>query len=161
MNKIEKVLTGLFGIGIGVYLAYCIRKGIRYGFAHGVMKYFADGFDTVYGMIFTLSCIGLFTLLIGPAMRKNKDNNVITTADKIWFVISFVPISIVILYGLYSAVFGIDFLWSKSYGLSGFCVAALMGGILSVPVLPLCVMWQVTFLAVRRRIMSNKKELSI
>ena len=36
MNKIEKVLIGIFGLGIIVFFSYCITEGITgFGIAHG------------------------------------------------------------------------------------------------------------------------------
>ncbi|MBR5684466.1 MAG: hypothetical protein IKW96_14525 [Ruminococcus sp.] len=153
MNKVEKVLIGVFGLGILIFLAYCITEGITgFGLAHG----FEKGYCSEFGVILVVSCLGLFAVLVSHAMRnrKNKGKKAITNADRIWFRLSFVPFLLMLLYGVYSAFFGIDFLWSRSYGLDAFLIAVLFGGIalVVVPVLPLCIVWQVIYLIRRRKV---------
>ena len=153
MNKVEKVLIGLFGLGIFVYLAHCIKRGMIYGFSGGFLSYFTYPIFSEYGLILALSVIGLITVFIVHAILKMKKRKAvgITKADKIWFVISFVPFSLVMLYGMYGAFFGIDFLWSRNYGLDGFLLAVVFGGIFAIPVLPVCIIWQIIYLVTRRK----------
>lgn len=151
MNKVEKVLIGVFGLGIFVYLAHCIKRGMIYGFSGGFFSYFTYPIFSEYGLILALSVIGLITVFIVHAILKRKKRKaaVITKADKVWFVISFVPFALVMLYGLYGAVFGIDFLWSRNYGIDGFLLAVFFGGIFALPVLPVCIIWQIIYLVTR------------
>lgn len=153
MNKVEKVLIGVFGLGIFVYLAECMSSGMRYGFSGGVLRYFDRKLFTEYGLIFVLSVIGLITVFIVHAILKRKKRKAagITKADKVWFVISFVPFALVMLYGLYGAFLGIDFLWSRNYGIDGFLLAVFFGGIFILPVLPLCIIWQIIYLVTRHK----------
>ena len=153
MNKVEKVLIGLFGLGIFVYLAHCIKRGMIYGFSGGFFSYFTYPIFSEYGLILALSVIGLITVFIVHAIikRKKRSEVRITKADKIWFVISFIPFAMVMLYGLYGAVFGIDFLWSRNYGIDGFMLAVIFGGIFILPVLPLCIIWQIIYLVTRHK----------
>ena len=158
MNKIEKTLTGIFALGIIIFLTYSITEGITgFGLAHG----FERGYCSVFGVILIVSCLGLFAVLVSHAMRnrKNKGKSPITNADKIWFRISFVPFLLVVLYGIFSAFFGISFLWSMSYGMDAFLIAVVCGVILLViiPVLPFCIVWQMIYLIRRRRAKKNEK----
>lgn len=163
MNRIEKVLTGVFGLGICVYLTKCIKSGVRYGFSSGILYYFARYIFTEYGLILALSIIGLVTLFIVHAIinRRKKRELRITKADKIWFAISFVPAALLLLYGLYGALTGVEFLWSKYYGFEGFFISVVFGGILIIPVLPLCIIWQIIFLVNRNKVRKAEKEMSL
>ncbi|MBR0511447.1 MAG: hypothetical protein IJJ81_02590 [Ruminococcus sp.] len=163
MNKVEKVLIGVFGLGICVYLVDCIDRGMRYGFSGGFLDYFTYPLFSVYGLILAVSVIGLATLFIVHAIvrRRKKREARITGADKIWFAVSFLPITLDVLYGLYGAIAGIDFLWSKCYGFDGFILAVVFGGILIIPVLPLCIIWQIIYLTGRHKAKKAEKELSL
>ena len=104
MNKIEKVLIGIFGLGIIVFFSYCITEGITgFGIAHG----FERGYFSEFGVILVVSCLGLFAVLVSHAMRnrKNKGKKTITNADRIWFRLSLIPLLLIVLYGVYSAIF--------------------------------------------------------
>ena len=163
MNKVEKVLIGVFGLGICVYLVDCIDRGMRYGFSGGFLDYFTYPLFSVYGLILAVSVIGLATLFIVHAIvrRRKKREARITGADKIWFAISFLPVVLLLLYGLYGAVTGVNFLWSSYYGIDGFMLAVIFGGILILPVLPLCIIWQIIFLVNRHKAKKAEKELSL
>ncbi|MCR4640356.1 hypothetical protein [Ruminococcus sp.] len=163
MNKVEKVLIGVFGLGICVYLAECIDRGMRYGFSGGFLDYITYPIFSAYGLILAVSVIGLITLFIVHAIvkRRKKRELRITRTDKIWFAISFLPAALLLLYGLYSAIAGVDFLWSKCYGFEGFIVAVVFGGILIIPVLPLCIIWQIIYLTGRHKAKKAEKELSL
>ncbi|WP_303789259.1 hypothetical protein [Ruminococcus flavefaciens] len=163
MNKVEKVLIGVFGLGICVYLAHCIKRGMIYGFSGELLSYFTYPIFSEYGLILALSVIGLITVFIVHAILKRKKRKAvgITRADKIWFAVSFLPITLDVLYGLYGAIAGIDFLWSKCYGFEGFILAAVFGGILIIPVLPLCIIWQIIYLTGRHKAKKAEKELSL
>lgn len=163
MNKIEKVLIGVFGLGIFVYLTQCITNGMSYGFSGGVLRYFTRYIFTEYGLILAVSVIGLVTLFIVHAIvkrRKGRESR-ITKADKIWFAVSFLPAALLLIYGLYGALTGVEFLWSKCYGFEGFLLAVIFGGILIIPVLPLCIIWQIIFLVNRHKVKKAEKELSL
>ena len=152
MNKVEKFLIGLFGLGVLIFLAYCITEGITgFGLVHG----FERGYWSEFGVILVVSCLGLFAVLVSHAMRnrKNKGKKAITNTDRIWFRLSFVPFLLIVLYGGYSAIFGISFLWSVSYGIYGFLTAVVCGAaiLVIIPVLPLCIVWQVIFIVRRRK----------
>ena len=152
MNKIEKVLIGIFGFGIIVFLGYCITEGVTgFGIAHG----FERGYFSEFGVILVVSCLGLFAVLVSHAMRnrKNKGKKTITNADRIWFRLSFIPLLLIVLYGVYSAIFGISFLWSVSYGFYGFLTAVVCGAaiLVIIPVLPLCIVWQIIYLIRRHK----------
>ena len=158
MNKVEKTLIGVFGFGIVVFLAYCITEGLHgLRFSHG----FERGYFSEFGVILVVSCLGLFAVFVSHAMRnrKNKGKELITNADRIWFRLSFIPFGLIILYGLFSAFFGISFLWSKSYGIDGFLIAVMCGLIAFVvfPVLPLCIVWQVIYLVRRHKAKKAEK----
>ena len=163
MNKVEKILIGVFGVGTIPYFMQCIRKGMRYGFGSGMMRYFKSELITLHGALFALSVIGMITVFIVHAIikRKKRSEVRITKADKIWFAVSFLPITLDVLYGLYGAIAGIDFLWSKCYGFDGFILAAVFGGILIIPVLPLCIIWQIIYLTGRHKAKKAEKELSL
>ena len=94
MNKVEKILIGVFGVGTIPYFMQCIRKGMRYGFGSGMMRYFKSELITLHGALFALSVIGLITVFIVHAIikRKKRSEVRITKADKIWFAISFLPV---------------------------------------------------------------------
>ena len=158
MNKIEKTLIGIFGLGIVLFLAYCITEGLQcIRFSHG----FERGYFSEFGVILVVSCIGLFAVFVSHAMRnrKNKGKAPITKADKIWFRISFVPFMLVVLYGIFCSFFGISFLWSVSYGIDAFLIAVICGAALLViiPVLPLCIVWQIIYLVRRRKAKKAEK----
>lgn len=147
MNKAEKILTGIFGTGIFVFLAYCITEGITgFGLAHG----FEKGYLSIFGIILVLSCLGMFSVLVYHFMRKRKSSGkaFITKADKVWFILSFIPIALINVYGIISAFCGISFLWSMSYGIDAFLIAVLCGIALLfiIPVLPLCMTWQTIYI---------------
>lgn len=158
MNKAEKTLIGVFGFGIVLFLAYCITEGLQcIRFSH----VFEKGYFSAFGVILVVSLLGLFAVFVSHAMRnrKNKGKELITNADRIWFRLSFIPFGLIILYGLFSAFFGISFLWSKSYGMDGFLVAVACGAALLViiPVLPLCIVWQVIYLVRRHKAKKAEK----
>ena len=106
-------------------------------------------------MILVVSCLGLFAVLVSHAMRnrKNKGKKTITNADRIWFRLSLIPLLLIVLYGVYSAIFGISFLWSVSYGFYGFLTAVVCGAaiLVIIPVLPLCIVWQIIYLIRRHK----------
>jgi hypothetical protein len=153
MNKVEQILIGVFGVGAIPYFMQCIRKGMRYGCGSGMMRYFKSELITLHGALFALSVIGLITVFIVHAIikRKKRSEVRITKADKIWFAISFLPVVLLLLYGLYGAATGVNFLWSSYYGIDGFMLAVIFGGILILPVLPLCIIWQIIFLVTRHK----------
>ncbi|MBO4523423.1 MAG: hypothetical protein J5723_01960, partial [Ruminococcus sp.] len=149
---IEKTLIGVFGFGVIVFLTYCITEGVTgFGIAHG----FERGYFSEFGVILVVSCLGLFAVLVSHAMRnrKNKGKKTITNADRIWFRLSFIPLLLIVLYGVYSAIFGISFLWSVSYGFYGFLTAVVCGAaiLVIIPVLPLCIVWQIIYLIRRHK----------
>ncbi|WP_295087012.1 hypothetical protein [Ruminococcus sp.] len=158
MNKIEKTLIGVFGFGVIVFLTYCITEGVT-GF--GLVNGFERGYFSEFGVILVVSCLGLFAVLVSYAMRnrKNKGKKTITKADMIWFRLSFVPFMLIVLYGIYSAIFGISFLWSVSYGFYGFLTAVVCGAaiLVIIPVLPLCIVWQIIYLIRRHKAKKSEK----
>ena len=62
-------------------------------------------------------------------------------------LLTFIPYAAILLYGLFCAVHGVDFLWSRSYGFDGFFVGVLAAGIFLSPLLAVCLIIQLACLA--------------
>lgn len=62
-------------------------------------------------------------------------------------LLTFIPYAAVLLFGLFCAIFGIDFLWSTSYGFDGFFVGVMVACIYLSPLLAVCLIIQLACLA--------------
>jgi hypothetical protein len=155
MTKPEKIVTGIFGSGVFTFAAYCFTEMMSQGFRRDFLYYLERGYFSAFGVILVVSLLGLFAVLVTHIMRnrKNRGKASVTNGDRIWFRLSFVPFMLMLLYGVYSAFFGIDFLWSRTYGIDGFLLAMMFGGIalVVIPVLPLCIVWQIIYIIRRRK----------
>lgn len=79
-------------------------------------------------------------------------------AAKIILMISFVPYGLVLLSGIFGAVFGAGFFFDTVYGWDGFLIGAL-GGCISmiyIPILPACLIYQIVYL-IRSKVEFIKK----
>ncbi len=62
-------------------------------------------------------------------------------------LLTFIPYAAILLYGLFCAIFGIDFLWSTSYGFDGFFVGVMGACLYLSPLLAVCLIIQLACLA--------------
>lgn len=60
------------------------------------------------------------------------------------FVLTFIPYAAVILSGIWGAVFGVNFLFTKAYKLGGFILGALvaLSYMIIFPIIPVCAVFQ-------------------
>lgn len=72
---------------------------------------------------------------------------------KIIFLISFLPWLLVLICGIWGAIFGVGFLFSTCYGWEGFLLGVLgaLLGMTMVPVLPVCLVYEICYI-VRNKI---------
>lgn len=68
---------------------------------------------------------------------------------KIIFVISLMPYLILLLIGLWSTVFGFDFLFNRSYGIEAFILSIFIFGYCYYPILLICIVYQAIFLLIK------------
>ena len=74
-------------------------------------------------------------------------------SSRLLLKLSFIPYGLPVLFSIYAAIFGIDFLWSTSYGLEG-AVIGLVGGIVVlffIPILPVCIIYQIVYAVSKKR----------
>lgn len=69
---------------------------------------------------------------------------------KIILILSFAPYVFCLLYGIYSAIFGLRFLFSTSYGFDAFMSSIVLTGffLCYYPVIPICLIYQLVYTAV-------------
>lgn len=69
---------------------------------------------------------------------------------KIILILSFLPYVFILLYGVYSAIFGFGFLFSTSYGFDALIDSIFIMTILlcCYPVIPICIIYQLVYTAV-------------
>ncbi len=72
-------------------------------------------------------------------MRKGK-------IAKIIFLISLMPYLILLLFGLWSTVFGFSWFFSTSYGIDAFISSIFVYGYLFSPILLICIVYQAIYL---------------
>ncbi len=67
---------------------------------------------------------------------------------KIIFIISFIPYIGLLIYGIYSMIFGFTFIFSTSYGIEAFLDSIFILGLLLCvyPILPICLIYQIFYL---------------
>lgn len=78
--------------------------------------------------------------------------------SKMMFMCSFIPYIFVLLTCLQFAFFGVEFLWSKSYGFQGFYVG-MFYYVMGVPIIPICLIVQIILYINNRK--KNSKEKSV
>ena len=62
-------------------------------------------------------------------------------------LLTFIPYAAVLLFGLFCAIFGVNFLWSTSYGFDGFFVGVMGACVYLSPLLAVCLIIQLACLA--------------
>jgi len=77
-------------------------------------------------------------------------------SKRISFIISFIPYILLILTGMYYSIFGYQGMFSNTlyYGWSGFEMSVFwitLAFTLQIPILPLCIIWQIIYLIVRHK----------
>ncbi|MBP0964916.1 MAG: hypothetical protein J5999_06445 [Oscillospiraceae bacterium] len=79
-------------------------------------------------------------------------------AAKIILIISFVPYGLVLLSGIFGAIFGVGFFFDTVYGLDGFLIGILGAGMsmIYIPIIPACLIYQIVYL-IRSKVEFLKK----
>ena len=150
MSKRSRIFMFSCFAVIGAFFIRAIISGAKDGFRSPIWDYLGLSYITVWGAAALLAFFGLIGLLISNIIdkRRAKGKKVISKAYTISFWLSFAPIVLLLLYGLYCAEYGLNFMWSTTYGWQGFKDAIfLMGLIFSViPVFPFCIFWQILYI---------------
>ena len=155
MTKKEKVLSIIFSVIIASYLmifALMAIYSITYPKSmHRIFSHFEPSL-AVYILPAVISLAGMGIIIVNMLSRKRREKGkkVPSTAYTISFYASFVPFVLLLIYSIYSSIFGIRFLWSKSYGFDAFYLSMLLvgglGGCVIIPVFPVCIFWQALYI---------------
>lgn len=155
MKKSEKFFMAVFSGGIVLFVINFLYRAV---YLKTDMDYrFFIGYTAVLSWIFIVSFLGIMTILVSNRLRKRskEGKEPISKLYSISFLVSFLPLLMLLISSVGAAVNGFTFIGSTSYGADAFWSNLMIMGIYAcgviIPILPLCIFWQLLYIIKRRK----------
>ncbi|WP_455529055.1 hypothetical protein [Ruminococcus sp.] len=152
MKKYEKVLLGIFVIGIIAFIADFLIEVCAAGTE--LDYHFFGGITKLLSALFMISVFGLMALLVSVRLRKRAEAGEppISRLYKISFILSFVPFLAMAVY--FAAQDEFIFMGETvAVGARAFLDHMIIGGVvvfsIIVPVFPVIIFWQLLYIVKR------------
>jgi len=163
MKKLEKILLGIFGSIIAVFLIILLDRLVLLDMnASG----FFDGIGTVLAFGFAVSLIGAITILVSWRTRCRAQNGQkpISALYRAGFWLSFIPFVLLIISSAEAYHSGFSFMGETWYGTEAFWDTLIWNGVLMfsavIPLFPVIIYWQLLFIVKRIKYRKQMKAVS-
>ena len=160
MKKYEKILLIIFGAFCAAFLVNVLHRlgDPRIENADDIF----DSFTRILSLPFAVSFLGIITVLVTARLRSRRSAGLppVSTLYKVSFLLSFVPLVLLLISSIASAFEGSSFLYETFYGFDAFWMNFIFRGVLmfsyAIPVFPVLIFWQILYIVNRIRFRKHK-----